>query len=373
MEIETLAVHSGNLPDRPCHPVTPPIILSSTFEREADGTFPGGYIYSRTSNPNREAIEQALATLENGVAGLAFSSGSAAMAAVFQSLKPGDHVIAPDDAYHGTGALLRDIFPKWGLTASIVDRTDPRNVEAALTEKTALVWMETPSNPLLKITDVARVAQIARSAGALVAVDNTFATPVLQRPLDLGADLVMHSATKYLGGHSDLLTGVLVFKNAGEKFTEIQAIQRVAGAIPSPFDCWLLQRGIRTVALRIREQSANALRVAEFLQAHPGVEIVHYPGLPSHPGHAIAARQMRGFGAMLSFQVRGGEEAATKVAAGVKIFTRATSLGGTESLIEHRASVEGPHTRTPRNLLRVSVGIENTGDLIADLQAALQG
>jgi cystathionine gamma-synthase len=372
MRLETLAVHAGREPDATTGAVTPPIHLSTTFERAPDGSYPRGHIYTRTSNPTRAALERCLCALEGGAAAAAFASGSAATTAVFQALAPGDHVIAPDDAYHGTGRLLREVFAPWGLTTTFVDMTDPEAVRAALRPTTRLIWVETPSNPLLKVTDIARVAAIARAAGAMCVVDNTWATPVLQRPFDLGADLVLHSTTKYLGGHGDVLGGAIVAREEDGFFGRIRALQTGGGAVPSPFDCWLVLRGVRTLPLRVRACSATAIQVATFLSRHPAVEAVHYPGLEGHAGHAVAARQMAAFGGMLSFQVRGGRPAAMAVAARVRLFTRATSLGGTESLIEHRASVEGPGTRTPDNLLRVSIGLEHEDDLIADLADALE-
>lgn len=371
MRIETLAVHAGHRADPTTGAITPPIHLSTTFEREADGSYPRGYMYIRNNNPNREALERCLATLEGGAAAAAFSSGSAATMSVFQALSPGDHVIAPSDAYHGTARLLREILARWGLHVSFVDTTNPGRVQEALGSRTRLVWVETPSNPFLKITDIGRIADMAHQAGARLACDNTFATPILQRPFELGADLIVHATTKYLGGHSDVLGGVVVARTEDDLFRRVREVQVYAGGVPSPFDCWLVLRGIRTLPCRMRAHSENALKVATFLRAHPGVAAVHYPGLAEHPGHDIAARQMTRFGGIVSFQVRGDKGTALAVAAKVRIFTRATSLGGTESLIEHRASIEGPGTRTPENLLRLSIGLENTEDLIEDLNQAL--
>lgn len=371
MRIETLAVHAGHGVDPATGAVTPPIYLSTTFERAADGSFPRGYIYTRSNNPNREALERCLCALEGGKVAAAFSSGSAATMSVFQSLSPGGHVIAPNDAYYGTAVLLRETFHRWGLETTFVDMTDPDLVQQALRPNTRLVWVETPSNPLLKITDIARISSIARDAGAVCVCDNTWATPILQRPLELGADLVMHSTTKYLGGHSDVLGGAVVAKAEDEFFGKVRSLQASGGAVPSPFDCWLTLRGIRTLPYRVRAQSESALKVATFLSHHPEVESVHYPGLPVHPGHDIAVWQMATYGGMLSFQLRRGRDKAFDVAAKVRVFTRATSLGGTESLIEHRASVEAPGTRTPENLLRVSIGLEHPDDLIEDLERAL--
>jgi len=371
MQLETLAIHAGQAPDPTTGAVMPPIHLSTTFERAPDGSYPGGYVYTRSENPNRAALEQCLAALEGGDAAAAFSSGMAAIAAVFQALAPGDHVLFPDDAYFGAGRLLRELMAPWGLTYSVVNMADLEAVRAAVRPQTRLIWVETPSNPLLKIADIAGVAAIARAAGARCAVDNTWPSPVGQQPLALGADLVMHATTKYLGGHSDLLGGAIVARTADEFFERIRLVQTVGGATPSPFDCWLLTRSIRTLPYRMRGHSENAQRVAEFLAEHPAAQTVHYPGLPTHPGYEIARRQMSLFGGMLSIQVHGGAEEAMRVAGRVQLFTRATSLGGVESLIEHRASVEGILSTTPPNLLRISVGLEHPDDLIADLAQAL--
>jgi cystathionine gamma-synthase len=372
MHPETLAIYQNRIADANAGAVAPPISLSTTFERDADGSFPHGHVYGRTSNPNRDALEAALARLEGGFVGLAFSSGQAATMTLLLALRPGDHVIIGDDAYHGTPALLEELFHPWGLTYTRVDFTDLEAIRSSIHENTRLIWIETPSNPLLKIADIQAIADMAHQAGAWCACDNTWATPILQRPLDLGCDVVMHSTTKYIGGHSDVLSGALVFKEDGEFYHRVRRYQLIGGAIAAPFDSWLLLRGIKTLTTRIRAQSATALQLATFLSQHPAVETVHYPGLESHPGHAIAQKQMTMFGAMLSVQIKGGVEAAMKVAGRVELFTRATSLGGIESLIEHRASVEGPNTTTPQNLLRISVGLEHADDLVADLNQALQ-
>ena len=313
-----------------------------------------------------------MALLEGGEVAAAFSSGMAAISSVFQALAPGDHVVVASDCYHGTARVIQNVFSVWGLTASWVDMTNPEAVKQAMRPETRVVWTETPSNPLLKITDLAEVAGIAHEAGAVCVCDNTWASPVLQQPLDLGCDLVMHSTTKYLGGHEDVMGGVIISKENSEFFRRIKLIQNNCGAVPSPFDCWLVLRGIRTLHLRMAAHSERALKIARFLERHPAVENVHYPGLSRHEGHAVAARQMSGFGGMLSFQVAGGQERAMEVAARVKLCVRATSLGGTQSLIEHRASIEGPESETPVNLLRVSVGLEDVDDLIEDLAQALQ-
>jgi cystathionine gamma-synthase len=372
MRIETLAAHAGLAVDPVTGAVTPPIHLSTTFEREPDGSYRQGHIYSRTSNPNRRALETALAMLEGGEGALAFSSGSAASMAVFQALAAGDHVLAPHDAYYGTLRTARELFAPWGLQLDVVDMADLDAVKRALRPNTRIVWVETPSNPLVRVVDIAALAMLAHSVGARCVVDNTWATPVLQQPLALGADAVMHSTTKYLGGHSDLLGGALVLRTRDEFFDRLTAIQTLGGAVPSPFDCWLLMRGIRTLPWRMRAHCANAGGVARFLASRKEVDAVHYPGLPTHHAHALAARQMRGFGGMLSVQVHGGRDEALAFSNRLHLFTRATSLGGPESLIEHRASVEGPATRAPENLLRISVGLENVEDLVEDLTQALE-
>jgi cystathionine gamma-synthase len=291
--------------------------------------------------------------------------------AVFQALAAGDHVVVSKDTYHGTPMILRTVMERWGLRASFVDTTKIEDVAAAFRPETRLLWIETPSNPLMRVSDIERLAGVAHQRGAMLVADNTVATPVLQNPLKLGCDLVVHSTTKYVSGPSDVLGGAVVTRERSELWERLRAVQHYGGAVPSPFDCWLSLRGIRTMPQRVRAQSANALAVAEALRGHPGVEAVYYAGLSDHPGHELAARQMRGFGGLLSFNVRGGEKAAFAVAAGLEMITRATSLGGVESTIEHRASMEPPGSTTPNNLLRLSVGIELASDLIADLRQAL--
>ncbi|HZT29180.1 MAG TPA: aminotransferase class I/II-fold pyridoxal phosphate-dependent enzyme [Bryobacteraceae bacterium] len=373
MKIETLAVHAGRRADPATGAVTPPIHLSTTFERAADGEYPLGFSYAREGNPNRAALEECLAALEGGKEALVFSSGLAVATAVLQGLEPGDHILAPDDVYYGLRKVIGEVFGKWGLETDYVDMTDLAAVRAAVRKNTRLIWVETPSNPLMKITDLEAIARIARSGNAISVCDGTFATPVLQRPLERGIDMVTHSTTKYIGGHSDLTGGVLINKYDNYLFERARNSQRFGGAAPSPFDCWLTLRGVATLPWRVRAQAENARRIAEFLRAHPAVEAVHYPGLADHPGYAVAARQMSAGGGMLSFQVRGGRQAAVAAAARVRVFTRATSLGGPHSFIEHRASIEGPQTRTPPNLLRMSVGLEHVEDLIGDLKQALAG
>lgn len=373
MRIETIAVHAGHQPDPVTGAVTPPIHMSTTFEREPDLSYRAGFVYSRNANPNRQSLERCLAELEGGGAAACFASGSAATNAVLQSLEPDAHVVLPHDAYYGTLKLARDIFGPWRLRLSPVDMTDQTQVESAITKQTRVVWVESPSNPLLRVVDIAAIAQLAKNAGAWVVVDNTWATPVLQQPLRLGADIVMHATTKYLGGHSDIMGGALLAPDEQHPlFQKCRAVQAFAGAVPSPFDCWLTLRGIRTLPSRVRTQTENAQRVAAFLAAHKGVEEVHYPGLESHPAFEIAKRQMSAPGAMLSVQIRGGRDAAITFTNRLKLITRATSLGGTETLIEHRHSVEGPDTRAPENLLRMSIGLEHADDLIEDLGQALR-
>ncbi|MBX3061888.1 MAG: aminotransferase class V-fold PLP-dependent enzyme [Anaerolineae bacterium] len=373
MNIETLAVHAGREVEGDTSAVTPSLTLSTTFERAEDGSFPSGHIYSRLSNPTRARWESALAQLEHGSRAFAFSSGQAAVAAMLQTLSAGDHVILPHDLYHGVRHLVKEILSRWGLSATFVDMREVDYVARAIQPNTRLVWLETPSNPALNIANIAQIAELAHAHGAFCGVDNTWASPIWQQPLVLGADVVMHSTTKYLGGHSDVLGGALIVREGKDDLvTRLLQIQQLSGAVQSPFDCWLLLRSLPTLPLRVRAQTANAELLAKFLHQHPRVEVVHYPGLPTHRGHDLAAEQMRGFGAMLSFQVKGSGTDAMNVAAKVKVFTRATSLGGMESLIEHRRSVEGADSPTPDALLRVSVGLEHADDLIADLAQALE-
>jgi cystathionine gamma-synthase len=374
MKIETRAIHAGRKPESGARDVTPAIHLSTTFHKAEDGSLPGGFLYSRTDNPNRAALEEALASLEEGEAALAFSSGNAATLALLHALSPGDHIIAGEDVFYGTAILIHTLA-SWGLKHSFVNMQDLSAVERAVTPATRLIWVETPSNPLLHVTDIAAIAAIAQKANALLACDNTWATPLLQRPLQgLGADVVMHSVTKYLSGHSDVLSGALVFKYTGTLFEKVRSIQRDGGAVPSPFECWLSLRGLQTFPYRVRAQSQSAHQIAEFLDEQPKskIEAVHYPGLPSHPSHKIAAAQMSGFGGMMSIQVKGGQDEAFKLVSGLKLFSHATSLGSTHSLIEHRASVEGANTRSPANLLRLSIGLEHPDDLIEDMEQALK-
>ncbi len=373
MKIETRAVHAGRKIDPATGAVAMPIHLSTTFERSAEGEYPLGFSYSREKNPTRSALERCLAELEGGKEALAFASGLAVATAVFQGLEPGDHIIAPQDVYWGFRKVIGTVFPKSQLETTYVDMREPECVRVALRPNTRLIWVETPSNPLMQVADLGAIAAVARAAGphVMTVCDGTFATPVLQHPLDHGIDMVCHSTTKYISGHSDVMGGTLITRYENYLFERARAAQRYGGGVPSAFDCWLTLRGIETLAVRMRAHSENALRIARHLKMHPAVEAVHYPGLPDHPGYEIAAKQMSAFGGMLSFQVTGGREEAMRVAARCRLFIRATSLGGTHSLIEHRASVEGRSTQTPQNLLRVSVGLEHSDDLIADLDQAL--
>lgn len=371
MHFDTLALQATHQPDPTTGAVVAPLYLSTTFARNEAYELPASYLYARANNPNREALEKALAKLEGGEVGIAFGSGQAAAMTLFQALRPGDHVVIPQDAYYGTPGLLELVFHPWGLTYTKVDMTNLEDVRQAIHENTRIVWTETPSNPMLAITNLSAIAKLAHTVGAICVCDNTWATPVLQRPLELGCDVVMHSTTKYLSGHSDVLGGALIFEQDTELAQRVRQLQSLSGAVPSPFDCWLVQRGIKTLGVRVRAQSATAQQIAEFLASHPAVEQVHYPGLPTHPAYDLARQQMSLPGAMLSVQVKGGMAEAIQFTGKLQLFTRATSLGGVESLIEHRASVEGPNTITPTNLLRISIGLEHADDLIADLAQAL--
>jgi cystathionine gamma-synthase len=371
MKFETIAVHAGGERDPATGAVAPPIHLSTNFEHGPAGELTHGWMYIREGNPTQARLEQALAAVEGGETALVFASGMAAGTAYLQALPPGTHVLFQEDLYYGFRTLAQDLLPRWGLEASAVDFRDAAAVERALRPNTGVLWAETPSNPLMQVVDLAWLAGVAREAGARLLVDGTFATPALQRPLELGAHAVLHSATKYLGGHSDVQAGALVYARRDELAERAEHLRHVTGGVASPFNCWLVLRGLRSLACRVERQSANALAVARALTGHPSVEGVHYPGLPSHPGHAVARRQMRGYGGMLSLQVRGGGERAIAVASRVRLFVVATSLGGVESTLEHRASSEGPDSPTPPNLLRVSIGLEHADDLVADLLQAL--
>jgi cystathionine gamma-synthase len=371
LRLETLAVHAGAEPDAQTGAMAPPIHLATTFKHAADGERIAGYEYQREGNPTQDRLETALAALEGGATALAFASGMAAITALLESLPNGSRILIPDDCYTGLRILAKEFLPERGIVSTMVDMADLDAVRAACDTGVALIWVETPSNPRLKICDIVALVQIARDRGLVLVCDNTFATPALQLPLALGADAVMHSTTKYFGGHSDVLGGALVFARRDDFFERVAHRRHLTGATLAPFSAWLTLRGCRSLAARMAMHCTNALRIAQFLATHPAIERVNYPGLPSHPGHAIAARQMRAFGGMLSIELRGGREAALAMASRVRVFTNATSLGGCESLIEHRASVEGPQPFSPHNLLRISVGIEHVDDLIADLAQAL--
>jgi cystathionine gamma-synthase len=371
---ETIAAQALGWIDEKTRAVSPPLHVSSTFLRDEDNQYRSGRNYARADNPTYDQPEAVLTALEHGAAALVFSSGMAAATACFLALKPGDHVIAPKVMYWSLRNWLVNFASDWGLRIELVDMTDSAALKrAAKSGKTKLIWAECPANPTWDITDLAAAAEIAHGAGAKLAVDSTVATPVHSQPLSLGADIVMHSATKYLNGHSDLVAGALVTRADDEYWARLKQVRAQNGGIMGSFEAWLLLRGMRTLYPRVKQASASAQEIAEHFISHPNVSHVLYPGLKDFPGHAIAARQMHGgFGGMLSIRVKGGEAAAIKTAADVRIWKRATSLGGVESLIEHRASVEGPDTPCPPDLLRLSVGIEDTADLIADLDAALR-
>ncbi|HUY51412.1 MAG TPA: cystathionine gamma-synthase [Streptosporangiaceae bacterium] len=376
---ETLAIHAGQEPDPLTGAVVPPIYQVSTYKQDGVGGTRAGYEYSRTANPTRRALEECLCALEGGTRALAFASGMAAEDCLLRAVcAPGDHVLIPDDAYGGTFRLVAGVFAGWQVSHRPVRLSDLQAVREAVAARPArLLWAETPTNPLLSIADIGALAEIAHEAGALLVVDNTFASPYLQHPLALGADVVVHSTTKYLGGHSDVVGGALVVADAalGER---LGYLQNATGAVAGPFDAWLTLRGVKTLAVRMDRHSENAARVADMLAAHPAVSQVHYPGLPEHPGHEVAAKQMRGFGGMVSFRVRGGEEAAIAVCGRTRLFTLGESLGGVESLIEHparmtHASAAGSPLEVPADLVRLSVGIESSDDLLDDLRQALPG
>ena len=370
MKFETKAIHAGMQVDEETGAIAPPLHLSTTFLRSEEGEASRGYSYVRDANPTQDRLEEALSAIDGGAAALAFGSGMAAGAALLQTLPRGAHVILPDDCYYGYRELADDYFARWGLAFEFVAMEDLEAVRRAMRAETQVVWAESPSNPLMKVVDLAALAALAHEGGARLVVDGTFATPALQRPIELGADVVLQATTKYLGGHSDVQGGALVFRERDAWYDETLHVRKLVGGVASPFNSWLVLRGIRTLAARMRVHSENAMAVARFLSER--VERVFYPGLESHPGHEIARRQMSAFGGMLSFLVRGGRSEALAVAARTRLFVRATSLGGVESLIEHRNSSEGPGSRTAENLLRVSVGLEHPEDLIGDLRQALE-
>jgi cystathionine gamma-synthase len=373
---ETLAIHAGQEADPQTGAVVTPIYQVSTYKQDGVGGLRNGYEYSRSANPTRTALEENLAALDGGRRGLAFASGLAAEDTLLRTVtKPGDHIVIPNDAYGGTFRLFAKVLTRWGVEWTVANTHDPESVRAAVRPNTKVIWVETPSNPLLGIADISALAHISHDTGALLVVDNTFASPYLQQPLALGADVVVYSTTKYMGGHSDVVGGALVTDDAalGE---ELAYHQNAMGAVAGPFDAWLVMRGIKTLGVRMDRHSSNAARIAEFLTGHPKVAQVLYPGLSEHPGHEIAAKQMRAFGGMVSFRHRDGEEAAVQVCNRAELFTLGESLGGVESLIEHpgrmtHASVAGSALEVPSDLVRLSVGIESVDDLLADLQRAL--
>ena len=372
MNFETLAVHGGGEHDETTGAIAPPLHLSTTFARGADGAPLHGFGYIRESNPTGDRCEKLLALMEQGECALTFASGLAAGAAFFQALPAGTHVVLQEDCYFGFLEMARDYFPRWGLRHTVVDFKNPALVRAAITPETKVIWAETPSNPLMSIVDLEAIIAIGAAAGAIVAVDNTFASPALQRPLTLGAGVVMHSTTKYIGGHSDVQGGALIFREASDLFTETAHVRKIIGGVASPFNSWLVMRGARSLSARMRMHCSNAMSIANALTGHSRVTAVHYPGLESSEGHQIAKRQMTGgFGGMLSFRIDGTGAEALGVVSRTKLFTRATSLGGVESLIEHRRTSEGAKSVTPENLIRLSVGLEHEDDLIADLNQAL--
>ena len=372
MRKETLAIHSAHLKDETAASIAPPIFLSTTFERSADGSYPKGHMYSRNSNPNRDVLEQGLAELEGGEIAFVFGSGLAAVSAVFQCLKSGDHVLMPEVGYYASYKLAEEIMGPWGLQVSQVDMTDHGAIAAAIRPETKLIWVETPANPLLTLTDIEAVCKIAHAHGIKVGVDNTLASPILQNPISFGADIVMHATTKYIGGHSDILGGAVVFKEASAWSERVKRVQILMGATQNPMDCYLLARGLKTLPLRMREHSRTALEIATRLENHPAIEKVHYPGLPSNPQYLLAVKQMpQGQSGMISIQIHGDEVQARAVSNHLQLFQQATSLGGVESLVEHRRSIEGPGSRTPGNLLRLSIGLEHVEDLWEDLNQAL--
>jgi cystathionine gamma-synthase len=373
MHLSTKLIHQNNVSHESAAVISP-MILSTTFERGENGLdHPGGYVYSRYDNPNRRSLEEKLAGLEQGETAISFSSGLAAANAIFQTLQPGDHILLPDDIYFAVRSLLDQVFSGFQITYSMVDMTDTSKIEKAILPTTKLLWIETPSNPSLKITDIAYAVSIAEKNKLIVVVDNTWATPFCTNPLLIGADIVLHSTTKYLGGHSDLLGGVLIFKENNSLSEKLRVIQKLGGAVPSAFDCWLLCRSLTTFSARMEIHCRNGLALATYLQSRPEIEKVYYPGLPSHPQHATALKQMQnGFSGMLSVLVKGNQETALLLAGKLQLFKHATSLGGVESLIEPRKSVEGTLSATPENLLRISVGIENINDLIHDFEQAFE-
>lgn len=371
MRLETIAVHAGGEPDAHNGAVSPPLHLSTTFQHGPAAERMAGYEYQREGNPTQDRLETALAALDGGACALAYGSGMAAMTAALELVPAGRVVLVPEDCYAGLRALGSGFLPERGVSVRAVDQTDAAAVAAAMTSDVAMIWSETPSNPQLRIADLAALSSIAKQHGALLAVDNTFATPVLQRPIASGADMVMHATTKYMGGHSDVMGGALVFAQRDALFEKAAHRRHITGNILAPFSAWLTLRGLRSLPARMAWHCANARRIAEFLESQSAVETVFYPGLASHRNHAVAARQMSDFGGIVSLSFKGGRDAALAFAGAVEVFINATSLGGVESLIEHRASVEGANPVSPPGLLRLSVGLEHVDDLLADLKRGL--
>ncbi len=371
MRIETLAIHAGGEPDKETGAISPPIHLATTFEHGPAGERLAGFEYQREANPTQSRLEECLAAMEQGEAGLAFASGMAAMSGLLDCLPSGAEVLIPHDCYGGLRSLGQEFLPERGVTMRAINMCSVEAVQNSVSDKTSCIWLETPSNPLLQISDIAIIAKLCKGKNILLVCDNTFATPILQQPLLLGADVVMHSTTKYFGGHSDVMGGALVFAKRDAFYEKVSHRRHITGNILSPFNAWLILRGARSLAARMAWHCSNARKIAEFLNTHPAIEKVNYPGLVSHPNHDTTKKQMRDFGGMMSVHVKGGREATLAFAGKLKLFINATSLGGCESLIEHRASVEGPNPVSPQNLLRISIGLENVEDLIEDLKHAL--
>ncbi|SMO32572.1 trans-sulfuration enzyme family protein [Fodinibius sediminis] len=372
MRKETEAIHAAMETANDSVDIVPPVHRSTVYEIDSEGRAEGDWHYTRLENPNRVQWEHVLKVMEEGEAAAAFSSGVAAAAGVLQALSPGDHIIIPRDVYAGNRMLVNKLMKPWGLQADFIDMTDLTTIEEHIRADTRLIWIETPSNPMMNIMDITSISELAHANDAVACVDNTWPTPFNQLPLNLGADLVVHSTTKYFGGHSDILGGAVVTREKGPLFDKIRFNQQIGGAVPSPDDCWMLARSTRTLAYRMRGHNENAGRLARYLEDHPGITEVYYPGLESHAGHEVARKQMSGYGGMISFLVDGGRKEAIKIIGRSKLISRATSLGGVESTWEHRRSSEGPDSETPENLIRISVGLEHPDDLLEDLDQALE-
>lgn len=372
MRFETRAIHTGMELGNPSKAIVPPISPSTIFEIDAEGRAPGDLHYTRLGNPNRNQFEAVIAALEEGQAAAAFSSGIAAAAAIMQAHNPGDHILIPDDVYAGNRNMIQSIMMRWGLDVDFIRMTDPDSIENHIKESTKLIWIETPSNPMMRITDIRAVCELATAGNIRTLVDNTWPTPVNQQPLKLGADLVLHSTSKYFGGHSDILGGAIVSRNSDTFFGRVREIQQLGGAVPSAQDCWMLSRSTRSLACRMRGHNEHAEIIANFLAGRPEVADVYYPGLETHTGHAIAKKQMSGYGGMISFLIDGGAGEALRIVGGSKLIKRATSLGGVESTWEHRRSSESEGSVSPANLIRLSVGLEHPDDILEDLEQAIK-